>query len=348
MMSLLMNALRKRQQAQATEQLNQVENPVQRRRYSIGWVIALLLLVIVILLVVLSVMLFTKKPVVSALIERRQSAAPVDEQQQKSEIKERLGQRRASTSESSAPVEEVISEDPVQEPLPPVVTTTEASKPDLETEPAPRSEAPSAEFSETTAKTLMSIQDASMHTEYEQAKAMIDRLDYQSAIRLLNNKQLAMETHGDSAVLLANLYLQLNQLAEARAYLSEVIEYHTEAQVKLVSLLGETYFRQGDYQSAITLLNQGSPSLTEYPSYYTLLARAYLNAGESQAALEILQQVVSVYPSNGSYWVALGLAYQKAGDNDSAVVAYNKAAELNDDNPQALLFINQQLRFLQS
>lgn len=210
----------------------------------------------------------------------------------------------------------------------------------------PKEELPLQENSMDVKPLAISVQESS--SEYQQAKAMIDCLDYQGAIELLRNKGLAIETQGDSAVLLATLYLQCHQLTEASAYLSEVMTYHTAAQIKLVGLLGETYFRQGDYQSVISLLSQRSPSLSEYPSYYTLLAQAHLNVGEPQAALEILQQVVAIYPSNGSYWVALAFAYQKAGDHDSAVVAYNKAAELTDDNPQALLFIHQQLRFLQS
>ena len=354
-MSLLINALRKRQQQTATQSglQNAGELPARQRLSKKKWsAIIVLVLLVIVLLTLTSVKLLQKPTTVNVDIKEEVQPPPIVLQEEQP-----VAAPLAVVEETSAAPPEEVPPVAAEEEAPATEVSTTEAPPAVEqpaeeaeqpaAEPAPEPEPAPAPMPKADIQKV-SVQDASMHTEYQQAKAMIEKLDYAGAIKLLDNQTLAIDTKGESAVLLGDLYLQQNKLEEAKSYLAGAILYHTAAQVKLISLLGETYFRQADYQSAIALLNQASPPLSEYPSYYTLLARAYLSANEPQAALEILQQVVAIFPSNGSYWVALGLSYQKAGDSDSAVVAYNKAAELNDDNPQALLFINQQLRFLQS
>lgn len=59
-----------------------------------------------------------------------------------------------------------------------------------------------------------------------------------------------------------------------------------------------------------------------------------LMAGRNQDALRWLNDAVKLQPKISAYWFDLGIAYQRAGDLPRAMAAYERAHELDPQNPE--------------
>ena len=182
---------------------------------------------------------------------------------------------------------------------------------------------------------------------YKKAEALADAHEYAQAIAILEEKDTSRQTQGQSALLLGRLYLQANNPQLAQTYLQSQLQNPGYKIDGLTALLGQAYFTQGKYQAAIDTLMQRAPRLSKYPTYYSLLARSYMRIGDPSSAVQILQQLVAEFPNSSAYWLTLALAYQQSNDVESAIVSYRRAVDLNEDNPQVLLFVNKQLSGLQ-
>ena len=182
---------------------------------------------------------------------------------------------------------------------------------------------------------------------YKKAQSLVKNNEYEQAIALLETKSLVKQTQGQSALLLAGLYLQMGQAHQAQTYLQDVLKNGSKAKDGLTALLGQAFFEQGKYQDAVDALMQRAPNLSEYPTFYSLLARSYMRLGDPESAVQILQQIVGQFPNEAAYWLTLALAYQQSDNIESAIVSYRRAVDLNENNPQIILFVNQQLKGLQ-
>ena len=123
---------------------------------------------------------------------------------------------------------------------------------------------------------------------------------------------------------------------------------HVGSDTEFLSLKAQSLFMQQRYQEAVELLSSQSPDLSAFPEYYALLADAYMHADQASNAAAIFQQIIARFPTSSDYWLGLAVAQQKAGEVSSALVAYRRAAQLSQDDPQVTLFINQQLQALQA
>lgn len=184
---------------------------------------------------------------------------------------------------------------------------------------------------------------------YQKALSFMQMNQYDKALPLLvDNDDLLMKTQGLSALLLARIYLTTGQFALADEVLDHAIMLHVGSDMELLGLRAQALFMQHQYQEAVDLLSTQSPDLTASPGYYSLLADAYMHLEQPDNAASIFQQIVARFPDSPEYWLGLAVAYQKTGDATGAIVAYRRAAQLSQNDPQVTLFINQQLQALQA
>ncbi len=195
----------------------------------------------------------------------------------------------------------------------------------------------------------VSSQIGANNPTYQQALNFTQLTQYDKAIPLLvNNDKLIIETQGLSALLLAKIYIMTNQYNLADDVLEHSTQLNAGSGVEIVALRAQSKFMQQQYQQVVNLLAPQSPDLSSFPGYYALLAAAYMRLDQPSNAVSIFQQIVAKFPTSANYWLGLALAYQKSGDVNSALIAYRRAAQLSESNPQVLLFINQQLHTLQA
>ncbi len=194
----------------------------------------------------------------------------------------------------------------------------------------------------------VSSQIGANNPTYQQALNFTQLTQYDKAIPLLvNNDKLIVETQGLSALLLAKIYIMTTQYDLANDVLERSVQLNAGSSVEVAALRAQAMFMQQQYQQAVNLLAAQSPELSSFPGYYALLAAAYMRLDQPGNAVSIFQQIVAKFPTSADYWLGLAVAYQKSGDVNSALIAYRRAAQLNENDPQVLLFINQQLQVLQ-
>lgn len=184
---------------------------------------------------------------------------------------------------------------------------------------------------------------------YQHAWQLVNEKKYNQALGLLiENDPVLFKTKGLSALLAARVYLTLGKYALAEETLEHALAVHAGAELALLELKAQVYFMQQRYTEALAILSLNSPSLSDYPEYYALLANVYLSIEQPANAASVFQQIVAKFPNSAAYWLGLALAYQKLGEVDSALVAYRRAAQMSQEDPQVSLFIQQQLEILQS
>ena len=229
--------------------------------------------------------------------------------------------------------------------------TASSSDPSLE---EASSDVESVEDTSSDQRSRVSIQKVSNqlgadNPTYQQALNFTQLTQYDKAIPLLvNNDKLIIETQGLAALLLAKIYIMTNQYDLADDVLEHSTQLNAGSSVEVVALRAQSKFMQQQYQQVVNILAPQSPDLSSFPGYYALLAAAYMRLDQPNNAVSIFQQIVAKFPTSANYWLGLALAYQKSGDVNSALIAYRRAAQLSESNPQVLLFINQQLHTLQA
>lgn len=183
---------------------------------------------------------------------------------------------------------------------------------------------------------------------YQKALGFMQNQQYNKALALLvENDALLFKTQGLSALLMTHIYLTTGEYALAEEAIEHALLLHPGSELALLELKAQTCFMQQRYSEALTILSANSPSLVENPEYYALLANVYIQLEQPANAISVFEQIVAQFPSSAEYWLGLAVAYQKAGEVDSALVAYRRASQLSQDDPQVSLFINQQLERLQ-
>ncbi len=183
---------------------------------------------------------------------------------------------------------------------------------------------------------------------YQQALHFTQKKQYNRALTLLeNNDDLLLKTDGLSALLLARIYLITGEYILANDALDRALMMRVGSETDLIELKAQALFMQHKYQETVDLLSSQSPDLSTAPEYYALLANAYMHLNQPKNASSVFEQIVARFPESANYWLGLAVAYHKMGDATSALVAYHRAAQLSSDDPQVVLFINQQIEALQ-
>ena len=147
------------------------------------------------------------------------------------------------------------------------------------------------------------------------------------AIRRLE-QLLATDTgHEKATLLLASLYIQRQQLAQAESLLTGALA-RNPLHVPYARLLANLLAADNRHDEAIMHLLSALPGATRDAGYHALLAGLYQHTGEPATAAGYFTRALAISPEHGEWWMGLGISQEQAGDRAAAYKAYNRALEI--------------------
>ena len=148
----------------------------------------------------------------------------------------------------------------------------------------------------------------------------------QEAIRQLEQLLAADSGHEKATLLLASLYIQQQQIAQAESLLSDALARRPR-HVPYARLLANLLAADNRHEEAITHLVTALPGATQDASYHALLAGLYQHTGDPAMAAGYFTRALSLSPDHGEWWMGLGISQEQSGDRAAAYKAYNRALE---------------------
>ena len=109
---------------------------------------------------------------------------------------------------------------------------------------------------------------------------------------------------------------------------------HVETQQKLAVL----YLQKEMYGASAALFEQLA-ELTHEPVHYSHLGLALYHQNELDAAKDAYQKAVDLDPSRPARFVSLSTVYRAMGQFQNAIIALNKALEMEEENMNFLLLL---------
>ena len=123
---------------------------------------------------------------------------------------------------------------------------------------------------------------------------------------------------------------------EARTSCERAEELGTEQPDVLVSL-GEVYFRTGDQDKAIIVLNQALRLEPDHAEAYRWIGAIYGAQQQLDSAIAYFEKAVALKNNNWLYYIELGIAYNEKGDVETATRQFEIVRQLTPDNYLALV-----------
>mgnify|MGYP001828069308 CR=1 FL=1 len=118
------------------------------------------------------------------------------------------------------------------------------------------------------------------------------------------------------------------------------MEKMSESKRELVLLsLAQIYMAQQNEDAALKIINQVRKDNPKDMTLIQVEADMVYKAGNMERYNELMQEMIALDPSNPDLYNNLGVANAKLGLKDEAIKYYNKAIELNPENPGALINI---------
>ena len=166
-------------------------------------------------------------------------------------------------------------------------------------------------------------------------------LEFQEALRLTPDDS-------DTSVTLAFAYLKQQQLEKAQKIFAALLKAHGES-AKIHVMFGAAY-RQTEYvNEALDEFQRAASIDPNYPRLHYYTALAYLSQERSNAtarALTELAEQIRVRPDDYEAQYLTGVVYVQEHDLEHALPYLEKAASLEPDNPDPLLYLGQALYLL--
>ena len=95
---------------------------------------------------------------------------------------------------------------------------------------------------------------------------------------------------------------------------------------------------QGNYDQAITILQQAAQSAPEQDLVWAYLGDAQRGAKKYPDAIESYKKALAIKPTNGAYMSQMADAYAKSGQTDKAIEQYAAAAQADPTNAAAYYY----------
>lgn len=95
---------------------------------------------------------------------------------------------------------------------------------------------------------------------------------------------------------------------------------------------------QGNYDQAVTILQQAAQSAPEQDLVWAYLGDAQRGSKKYTDAIESYQKALAIKPNNGPYMAQMADAYAKSGQTDKAVQEYAAAAQADPQNAAAYYY----------
>ncbi|MDX1519049.1 MAG: PEP-CTERM system TPR-repeat protein PrsT, partial [Gammaproteobacteria bacterium] len=204
---------------------------------------------------------------------------------------------------------------------------------------------------------------------YEDALDLVQEGKYREAVIQLKNSLQLDNKHIPSMILLGEAYLNLDEIDSAEIILSKARHFGADEdhiaelwadmyqradqlnrleeyvsrrgrsdpiESRLRVILGMAYLRNNFQDKAIDAFNAASE--LDPDNHEPLLARATiaLNNDDLETTGELLEYVREMAPGNPAVWMLQGDYFEGLGDHRAALKSYQKAIELDPDNPAAI------------
>ncbi|MGK7928345.1 MAG: tetratricopeptide repeat protein [Spirulina sp.] len=106
--------------------------------------------------------------------------------------------------------------------------------------------------------------------------------------------------------------------------------------------LGVVLMREGNHERALQIYEDVARDNPQDGSVYGVMSTALLELDRPREAIERLRRAVQRYPNNSQLWLQLGIFLGGLTENqDAALMALERAARLNPDDPRAQLQLGQ-------
>ncbi len=174
------------------------------------------------------------------------------------------------------------------------------------------------------------------------------------------------------SLVLAKLYVRLDDYPQAAAHLEEILKQHNDSGARY--LLGVIYSDMERYQESLEVLEPIEPldeefedavfmrgrllhqlerpdqalemlntyladSLTQKPTFFIMAASLYQDRGQPQKAIDFLEMGTAAYPDDERLLFEYGLQLERTGQLDTAISVMQQLIEVNPDHAEALNFV---------
>ncbi len=198
----------------------------------------------------------------------------------------------------------------------------------------------------------------------EQGVSALQKSDYEKAESLLRQALILDEGNLSAAYNLAGLYLGTKREQQAIALLRDYQEKGVD-DLPMLARLGDAYFGSKQLDLAAKSYEKVLSKEPKYPGVAARLGTVYSLQDRLQEAEKALLQAVEMEPKNGEIvsnlsaiylangkaekaisaakralaieakketYITLGMAYENLKDYDNSLIAFQRAADLGDDN----------------
>ena len=131
-------------------------------------------------------------------------------------------------------------------------------------------------------------------------------------------------------------YFNLRQWDSSLVYL-QALEKRVKDNDQLFYNIGSAYFNKKDYPRAISYMNKAVAKNKAFPNARYVKAAALVNQNDYEGGLIELNKEVQVNPSNQAAWLLAGKVLFNKNDKSNACKSWKKAANLGNQEAQALL-----------
>jgi Tfp pilus assembly protein PilF len=178
--------------------------------------------------------------------------------------------------------------------------------------------------------------------QYQQALVLCEDGQNQNAMHLLASVLTAFPEYNQAREKLASLYLDAGNTTAAK-YLVNMGLKHSPDYLPFTELKAHVLMREGNLESAISILENVAPPLAKNPEYHAFIAALYQRSGKPKLAANLYKQLIALQPMNGKWWLGFGVALDSLGSHEQALEAFSNADNAGGLSPELKAYVSTQL-----
>jgi Tfp pilus assembly protein PilF len=178
--------------------------------------------------------------------------------------------------------------------------------------------------------------------QYQQALVLCEDGQNQNAMHLLASVLTAFPEYNQAREKLASLYLDAGNTTAAK-YLVNMGLKHSPDYLPFTELKAHVLMREGNLESAISILENVAPPLAKNPEYHAFIAALYQRSGKPKLAANLYKQLITLQPMNGKWWLGFGVALDSLGSHEQALEAFSNADNAGGLSPELKAYVSTQL-----